>query len=140
MTRSRLTWMAVLVLVGCAHHGVGAIDYRLTDPAGAVKASARIEPDGVMTRLTLEGERDVTTLDPSALAELRRKVEDAQLSTLAPVYPCTGCPEHLTHTISVQVEGTTYTIRASDMANVPDRLGPLIDALAQACHVGVPWD
>lgn len=140
MIRSRLIWTAVLALVGCAHRGVGTIDYRLTDPAGGVKASARIEPDGVMTRLTLEGTRDVTTLEPAALAELRRKVEDAQLSTLDRVYPCTGCPEQLTHTISVQVDGTTYTIRASDMASVPDRLGPLLDALGQACHVGVPWD
>jgi hypothetical protein len=134
-----LLW-AYLAHAGCAHHAVGTIDYRLTDASGGIKASARIEPDGKMTRTTLEGERDVTTLAPAALADLQRKLDDAQLSTLQPVYACTACPEHLTHTISVQIDGAAYTVRIADMADIPDRLAPLIDLLGQACHVAVPWD
>jgi hypothetical protein len=120
--------LALLASGGCADSGDGTIDYQLTGGFAGVHASAHIDPDGKLTRVKQDGSTVTEQLDAAALADLHTKVDQAQFATLEPTYDC-NCADDVLHTITVDVDGTQYTVAADGTADYPDRLKPLIDTL-----------
>ena len=120
--------LAFLTVAGCADGKNGAIDYQLTGGFVGLHASVHIDPDGKLSG-TKEGGSAVTgQLDAAALADVQNKVDQAQFATLEPMYEC-SCADDLLHTITVDVDGTEYTVKADGTADYPDRLKPLINTL-----------
>ncbi|HSS03059.1 MAG TPA: hypothetical protein VLM79_38620 [Kofleriaceae bacterium] len=126
--------LVVLASGGCADSKDGAIDYQLTGGFIGLHASVHIDPDGKLSGTKQNGSAVTGQLDAAALAELRGKVDQAQFSTLQPMYDC-NCADDLLHTITVDVDGTEYTVKADGTADYPDRLKPLIDALEEMTSV-----
>jgi hypothetical protein len=115
-------------VAACSDGSNGAIDYQRTGGFVGLQLSLRVEPDGKMTRHKSDGSTVTGQLDAATLAGLQRKVDDARFPTLEAAYSC-SCADDFLHTISVQVDGTEYTVMVDDTATYPDRLRPLIDAL-----------
>ena len=133
MTTIRLLLFSILALAaitGCTHNSDGPIDYQLGGGFSGVRTTVHIEPDGKVTRTKQNGSVDTTQLDAAALGDLQGKVGEAQFPTLEPMYGCGGCADDVVHTISVRVDGSSYTVQADGSADYPDRLRPLIDALS----------
>jgi hypothetical protein len=82
-----------------------------------------------VTRTIAPGPIDTAMLDSAALDDLARKIDDAQFSTLEPMYGCGGCTDDAVYTITVRIDGAPYTVRADSGSDFPDRLRPLIDTL-----------
>jgi hypothetical protein len=122
--------------IGCADGTVGTIDYQLSGGFTGMRTSVHIEPGGEMTRTKPNGSTDTKVLDPTQLAELHRKVDDAGFPTLEASYSC-DCADDLVHTISVHIDGGTYMVIASSLAEYPDRLQPLLDALSSMTQAPV---
>jgi hypothetical protein len=114
------------VTAGCtASHGPGTIDFQVTGGFagnGDGTPRLRIEPDGTMTRGT-----QTTTLDRATLDDLEAKVDAAQFATLSPMY--TACADCYVYVVSVQIDGTTYTVAADTLATVPAPLEAVIATL-----------
>jgi hypothetical protein len=133
----RLLMTAALVVLaagGCTDSKDGAIDYQLTGGFVGIHASVHIDPDGKLSGTKQNGSAVTGQLDTAELADLRSKVDQAQFSTLQPMYDC-SCADDLLHTITVDVGGTEYTVKADGTADYPDRLKPLIDALEEMTSV-----
>jgi hypothetical protein len=129
--------LAVLAGGGCADSEPGAIDYELTGGFTGVHANVHIDPDGKFSgtkedRTTVNGQ-----LDAAELADLQNKVDQAQFATLEPMYEC-DCADDFLHTITVDIDGTEYTVKADGTADYPARLKPVIDTLKQL--VAIPLD
>jgi hypothetical protein len=115
---------------GCTDGGVGAIDYKLQGGFVGLQLNVHIDPSGEMTRVNeRNGSSTTSTLDPTELADLHAKVDQARFPTLEPVYNC-SCADDFVHTITVRIDGGTYTVVASSLAEYPERLDPLIDMLS----------
>ena len=128
--------LVVLAGGGCADGKDGAIDYQLTGGFVGLHASVHIDPDGKLSGTKQDGRAVTGQLDTAALADVQGKVDQAQFSTLQPMYNC-NCADDLLHTITVDVDGTQYTVKADGTADYPDRLKPLIDTLEDM--VSVPF-
>lgn len=120
--------LVVLASGGCADSKDGAIDYQLTGGFIGVHASVHIEPDGRLSGTKQDGKPVTGQLSATELADLQAKVDQAQFTTLAPMYDC-SCADDLLHTITVDVDGTEYTVKADGTADYPERLKPLIVTL-----------
>jgi hypothetical protein len=121
--------VALGALVGCASDDDdGAIDYQRSGGFVGLQLGLRVEPDGKMTRRKSDGSTVTTQLDSATLGDLQSKVRGAGFPTLQAAYSC-GCADDFLHTISVEVDGTAYTVMVDDTATFPDRLRPLIDTL-----------
>jgi hypothetical protein len=118
----------MLGAVACGGGSDGAIDYSRSGGFVGLQLGVRVEPDGKATRHNPDGSTEIEQLDPTTMAELRRKIDDARFPTLDPEYSC-NCADDFLHTITVQVDGTDYTVMVDDSATYPDRLRPLIDTL-----------
>ena len=118
----------MLAAGGCADGKDGAIDYQLSGGFAGIRANVHIDPDGKLSGTKQNGNAVTGQLDTAALADLKGKVSQAQFSTLQPVYDC-GCADDVLHTITVDVDGTEYTVMADGTADYPARLKPLIVTL-----------
>jgi hypothetical protein len=125
-----LCGLVVLASGGCTDSKDGAIDYQLTGGFVGLHASVHVDPDGNLSGTKQNGSAVTGQLNAAALADLRGKVDQAQFSTLEAMYDC-NCADDLLHTITVEVDGTEYTVKADGTADYPDRLKPLIDALEE---------
>jgi hypothetical protein len=141
MTTIRLllfSGLALVTITGCTDNFDGPIDYQLGGGFSGMHTSVHIEPDGKVTRTQRDGSVDTTQLDAVALGDLQGKVDQAQFPTLEPMYGCGGCADDIVHTISVRVDGSSYTVQADGSADYPDRLRPLIDALSTMAREPAP--
>jgi hypothetical protein len=120
--------VALGAVVGCADGDAGAIDYQRSGGFVGLQLGLHVEPDGKMTRRKTDGSTVTTQLEPAKLADLQNKVKGAGFPTLETAYSC-QCADDFLHTISVQIDGTPYTVMVDDTATYPDRLRPLIDTL-----------
>jgi hypothetical protein len=120
--------LAVLASGGCADSRTGTIDYELSGGFAGVHASAHVDPDGKLTGVKQGGRAMDRQMEPGELSVLQDKVDQAQFATLEPMYDC-NCADDVLHTITVDVGGTEYTVKADGTAEYPDRLKPLIQTL-----------
>ena len=124
------TFLSLALFAGaCVASQPGGIDYSVSGGFGGGGNDTppmHIDPDGRVTR-ALPGGPKVTLLAPSETASLYRKVRDAEFATLAPQYD--ECCDGYVHEVRVQLDGTAYTVEASELARIPDRLQVVIDAL-----------
>jgi hypothetical protein len=143
MTTSRIILLSGIALGGlgsCAGTPDGFVDYQLTGGLAGVHASVHIDRDGEVTRTKLDGNKETSRLDPTALSDLERKVEMAEFPTLEPIYGCGGCVDDFVHTISVDLDDRSrdrlhrglgsYTVKTDGSAPYPERLRPLIETLS----------
>jgi len=128
--------LVVVASGGCADSKNGAIDYQLTGGFVGLHASVHIDPDGKLSGTKQDGSAVTGQLDAAERADIQAKVDQAQFATLAPMYDC-NCADDLLHTITVDVDGTEYTVKADGTSDYPDRLKPLIDTLEDM--VSVPF-
>jgi hypothetical protein len=128
----------VSVIGGCASTDApldGPVDYELSAFEATLNTALHIETDGTVTRTVTHivsptekpSTTETATLDRATLDDLARKIDDAQFSTLEPMYGCGGCVDHSVHTITVRIDGAPYMVQADK--DYPDRLQPVIDAL-----------
>lgn len=118
------------VTAGCSGHTQGPIDFQVTGGfagQGDGTRPLRIEPDGTMTRPAPGGGTQTTKLDLATLDDLEAKVDAAGFATLAPMY--TGCADCYVYVVSVQLDGTTYTVAADTLAQLPAPLEAVITTL-----------
>jgi hypothetical protein len=115
---------------GCSGHSQGPIDFQVTGGFtghGDGTPSLRIEPDGTVTRQPTGGPTETGTLDPTTLDDLEAKVDAAQFATLAPAY--TACADCYVNVVSVQLDGTSFTVQADTVAKIPMPLTTVIATL-----------
>jgi len=128
MTRQCLLPLGLLLglAAGCTSSPTrGPIDFQVTGGfagGGDGTPSLRIEPDGTATRAGQTFQLDRMTLD-----DLDAKVEAAQFPTLAATY--SGCADCYVYEVSVQLDGSSYTVAADTLAQVPPALQAVIDTL-----------
>jgi hypothetical protein len=117
-------------VAGCIDGGTpdGVIDYKLAGGIAGERGEVHIASDGTMTRLHFDGSTDTSALSRSTFEDLRRKIEDARFRTLRSMYG-PDCCDVFIHTVSVDIDGRTYTVHAADHVSYPDRLRPLITTL-----------
>jgi|SRR6185503_7084143 hypothetical protein len=137
----RRFWTSCVVLgvVGCADGTVGTIDYELSGGFDGQLTTVHIDPTGEMTRTVERGTTETDVLDPTELADLHRKVNDAWSPLLDAQYRC-RCADDFIHTISVHIDDGEYTVVASDIAKYPGRLRPLINTLWEMSRAPIDPD
>lgn len=96
-----------------------------------------VELDGTATRTNLDGGMQTATLDPATLADVRRKIDEAQFPTLAPTYP--GCCDDYVYDVMLQQGGTTYHVSVDSEAQIPVGLSTLISTLRDIMSRPLDW-
>lgn len=129
------------VIGGCASRTDTAldapVDYQLVAFDATKSTALHIEPDGTVTRTRIQQPTETATLDPATLDDVARKIEQAGFPTLEPMYGCGGCVDDPVYTITVQVDGASYTVQAD--RDFPDRLRPVIDTLRSISERPLDW-
>lgn len=112
---------------------IGRIDYQVLGgfSGGGDGTSLQIQPDGSLTRHTVQRGTEQGQLDQATLDNLVRTIRAAQFPTLCAMYPCAHCADEYVYHVSVQFNGNALTTAASEFAAPPDRLQAVIDALQQ---------
>jgi hypothetical protein len=118
----------------------GIIDYDVTGGISGTTAEVHVEGDGTVTVRRYDNTTDTNVLAPSLFDDLKQQVEAAQFPTLEPKYGCGGCADDVVHTISVDIDGRTYTVQADDSADHPERLKTLIGSVQLFLVVALPAD
>jgi hypothetical protein len=128
LMRGSWLWLGwVVVVSACQPTLDGPIDYRKTSGWGATGPGIHIELTGTATTSHTCRTPATTHLDDAVLSDLRQKISNANLPTLKPDYSCRDCGYE---TVSAQLGGRVYTIRAAvAYLGVPARLGAVIGKL-----------
>jgi len=112
----------------------GGIDYSVTGGftnGGDGTPPTHIDPDGTVTR-ALPGGTKTTKLTPQETSDLYGKVRAAEFASLEPKYD--ECCDGYVYSVTVELDGTSHVVEASDLAKIPDRLQVVIDALKEISH------
>jgi len=115
----------------CTTAQPGGIDFSVSGGffgTGDGTPPTHIDPDGTVTR-DLPGPQKTLRLDPQETAELYRKVRAADFASLEPQY-LLCCDDYL-YVMTVQLDGATHTVEANTLAEFPERLQVVIDALRE---------
>lgn len=136
LTMSLRTIVSIGLLVGgaaaCTSHAVdGPIDFEVSGGftgGGDGTPALHIEPDGTATRDPGTAARKTAVLDRATMADLRAKIDDAELPILAPMYSC-GCADDFVYSVTAQLDGSSHTVTADKSAEIPAELQTVIDTL-----------
>jgi hypothetical protein len=100
--------------------------------------SLRVEPDGTLTRQTRLGGTERGKLDQASLEDLVVRALSAEVSTLCHSYICRHCADEYHDELSLELAGSTLTVRASQLAPMPPRLRSVLDALDALVEYPLP--
>jgi hypothetical protein len=117
------------------------IDYNVTGgfTGDGDGSSLQLAPDGTVTRTTRLGGTEQGRLDAATFDDLVRTARAAQLPTLCPLYDCDGCADVYVREVSVQFDGTTYRVQASDLApSLPAGLDALLGTIQDVVEQPLP--
>jgi hypothetical protein len=129
---------------GCTSHVVGEvdgpIDYLVVGglSGGGDGTSLHVELDGTVMRHTNEQGTQTGMIDLATLDDLRQKILDAQFATLEAQYHGNVVDGYV-DSVSVHVDGNSYTVMADHEASVPDRLKTVIDTLKDIHQRPLGW-
>jgi hypothetical protein len=135
--------LLVLVLtavVGCASKSDDLIDYTVTGgfTGDGDGTDLHVAQDGTATRPTRDGGTQTAVLDAATVVDLRQKISDAQFATLEPQYSC-NCNDDYVYNVSVEPDGTHYTVTVHATSQYPARLKTLIDTLKDIGQRPLSW-
>ena len=105
---------------------------------GGDGTSLHIDAGGTATRTTRDNGTQTATLDAATVADVRRKIDDAQFPTLAPSYGCSCADESVYH-LSAPLDGTAYEVDAATTAGTPAPLIALIGTLRDILRRPLDW-
>ena len=112
-----------------AHDGqlAGPVDYKSSGgfDGGGYGTTAHITADGFVS---LGPATDSPQLTSDQLAALRTDIDDARFPTLATTYLGNTTEDYI-DTVTVEIEGATYTVAASATATIPSGLSRVIEDL-----------
>ena len=138
MTQFLVPFGFALAAVGCASPSNGPIDFRVSGGlTGQGDGTAiHIEANGTATRTSPTDGTVTEQIDPATLATLQGQIRDAQFPGLAPEYGCLGCADAYFYTVTVELDGASYTVAAdnSQSTGEPAALMAVIDTLKQLAH------
>jgi hypothetical protein len=117
----------------------GPIDFSVSGGFSSDRTALHLELDGTAMRTTAGGGTQTTVLDPETVADLHRKIEDAEFATLAPAYGCNQCADGFIYNVSVQLDGRVHTVLADSLAPWPDGLTAVIDTLEDIGMRPLDW-
>ena len=145
MTLRKLSPLLVLLVLvamvtGCTSKVDGPVDYAVTGgfSGNGDGTALHVALDGTVTRETAQGVTQTAMLDAVTLDDLHEKIMEAQFTTLESRYSC-NCADDLVYNVSVRVDGKSYTVAVDSMAQYPDRLKAVIDALRDIHERPLDW-
>src|SRR5262245_4561964 len=119
MMASRTLLLSFLIAIGActSNKPSGAVDgpinYRSSggfSGRGDGSPALRIDVSGAVTRQKPGSPTESAVLDTATLADLHDKILDAEFPALAPIYDCPPCGDDYIFEVSVQLDGTLYTV------------------------------
>lgn len=119
----------------------GPIGYRSTggfSGRGDGTPALHIDLDGTVTREKAVGGTESAMLDRATLDDLHRKILEADFAELEPTYDC-QCEDDYVYVVTVQLDGTLYTVMADSLAPPPAPLLTVIDALRAIGALPLDW-
>jgi len=121
---------ALTLAVGCAGDGSSLVAYDATGglSGDGVGASLTVDRDGAAVLASHRDQSKTLSFDATVVADLQRKIADADFPQLRSEYLCSSCVDVYRHVITASAAGRYYTVTVDDGAG-PEKLTPLIDTL-----------